>query len=267
VASFNLHAGVDGLGRPFDVVQACRTIDADVLALQETWAPAGGRALAEEVGAALGYTVVEHALAAGRRAQTDPLAREPRAMVSALTRRRFAFLLDTELPAPRRVARAPGYRSARSGTWGIALLSRVPIVRTRLIDFGRLPRDPARRAALAVTLECSGRRVVVVGTHMSHILYASHRHFVQLSQALDEALGDAGGSGVLLGDMNMWGPAVNRFFPHWRRAVRGATWPSWWPHSQLDHVLVSPEVGVLHGEVVRVGGSDHLPIRARLALP
>ncbi len=39
VASFNLHAGIDGWGRPFDVVAACRDLDADVLVLQETWTP------------------------------------------------------------------------------------------------------------------------------------------------------------------------------------------------------------------------------------
>src|SRR5580698_6626735 len=42
VASFNVHGGVDGFGRPFDVVGSCRAIDADVLILQECWSPAEG---------------------------------------------------------------------------------------------------------------------------------------------------------------------------------------------------------------------------------
>jgi hypothetical protein len=37
VANFNIHAGIDGWGRPYDFVSACRQIDADVLVLEETW--------------------------------------------------------------------------------------------------------------------------------------------------------------------------------------------------------------------------------------
>jgi endonuclease/exonuclease/phosphatase family metal-dependent hydrolase len=35
IATFNMHAGVDGWGRPYDVVAACRLIDADVVVLEE----------------------------------------------------------------------------------------------------------------------------------------------------------------------------------------------------------------------------------------
>jgi endonuclease/exonuclease/phosphatase family metal-dependent hydrolase len=46
--------------------------------------------------------------------------------------------------------------------------------------------------------------------------------------------------------------------------VRGKTWPSHRPHSQIDHLLVTPSVDALWGEVGPNLGSDHLPIRARL---
>jgi endonuclease/exonuclease/phosphatase family metal-dependent hydrolase len=54
VASFNVHAGVDRHGAPFDVDAAVDAIDADVLVVQELWwadgAPAPAARLAERVG-------------------------------------------------------------------------------------------------------------------------------------------------------------------------------------------------------------------------
>src|ERR1700684_650264 len=66
VASFNVHGGVDGWGRPFDVVEACRRIDADVLMLQESWSPDDGVSMAETVARQLGYVAVELSFARGR---------------------------------------------------------------------------------------------------------------------------------------------------------------------------------------------------------
>src|SRR4051812_956884 len=60
VATFNLHWGRRARTfRPYDVVEACREIDADVLALQEVWRPDGGPSIAEEVAVALGYELHE----------------------------------------------------------------------------------------------------------------------------------------------------------------------------------------------------------------
>jgi endonuclease/exonuclease/phosphatase family metal-dependent hydrolase len=75
VASFNLHAGVDGWGRPYDVVDACRLLQADVLVLQESWRSSDGDDLAGSVGSELGYSVVSRTLATGRRAGPHPGAR------------------------------------------------------------------------------------------------------------------------------------------------------------------------------------------------
>ena len=72
VANFNMHAGIDGWGRPFDAIAACATFEADVLVLEEAWTndtegPGSGQA--EQIAAALDYEVVTCTLAKGRRAR------------------------------------------------------------------------------------------------------------------------------------------------------------------------------------------------------
>ena len=70
---------------------------------------------------------------------------------------------------------------------------------------------------------------------MSHLHMGSHRNWAELRRQLrTEARPDA----VLAGDMNTWGPLVHLFMPGWQRAVIGRTWPSWKPHSQIDHIMV-----------------------------
>src|SRR5947199_1384384 len=63
VASFNIHWGRRQRSprrwQPFDVVEACRQLDVDVLALQEVWRPDGGVSVAQEVATALGYEIHE----------------------------------------------------------------------------------------------------------------------------------------------------------------------------------------------------------------
>src|SRR5271154_1110815 len=66
VASFNLHAGVDGWGRPFDVLGAAHRLAADVLVLQECFSPDGGPAHTATIADALGYRVIEVTLHRGR---------------------------------------------------------------------------------------------------------------------------------------------------------------------------------------------------------
>jgi endonuclease/exonuclease/phosphatase family metal-dependent hydrolase len=69
-----------------------------------------------------------------------------------------------------------------------------------------------------------------------------------------------------MGDMNMWGPPLSAFFRGWRRVIRGRTWPAFRPHSQLDHLLVTPSVAVVDARIADRTGSDHLPVRATLTL-
>ncbi|MHB8219480.1 MAG: endonuclease/exonuclease/phosphatase family protein [Acidimicrobiales bacterium] len=295
VANFNLHAGIDGWGRPFDVVESCRTIHADILVLEECWTPADGPAdgrgsgqadgpadgpadgrgsgQALAIGAALGYSVVEHPLATGRRAGPHPGADHRWMRPWDWRGGAHAIYLDGERPLGPTTVSAARFQSAEPGTWGIAVLSRLPVVDHRSVDLGRLPRDRARRVALVTTIDVGGGRVTVVGTHMSHLSYGSPVHFRRLREILDSSPGVAGGPSVLAGDLNLWGPPAAALLSgrgargdRWRRAVRGRTWPAWRPHSQVDHILVRGPLAVEHAEVLPMAGSDHRPVRARLAL-
>jgi endonuclease/exonuclease/phosphatase family metal-dependent hydrolase len=127
-----------------------------------------------------------------------------------------------------------------------------------------LKADVVRRAAVVVDLEVEGHPISLAGTHMSHLLYGSHRNWAELRDLLRSG---ARADAALIGDMNTWGPmVVTLFMPGWRRAVVGRSWPAWRPHSQIDHVLVRGALRPVRGEVLPNAGSDHRPVRAELQI-
>lgn len=267
VANFNMHAGVDGWGRPFDVVAACAGLEADVLVLEESWtddATGPGSGQAERIADALGYQVVTCTLAEGRLADPHPAASDrwmPRLGFRPESR---ALYVSSVRPLPQAELAATRYQKARPGSWGIAVLTRGPVEveESRILHLAPLPRDRVRRAAIVVEATVEGVPLSVIGTHMSHLQYGSPRHYVTLHRLLAGLRPDA----VLLGDMNLWGPPVRVFLRGWHRAVKGRTWPAWSPHSQIDHILVRGRVGVQRAAVLDAVGSDHRPVRAELTL-
>ncbi len=261
LASFNVHCGVDGWGRPFDVVAECGALDADLLVLQESWTPdGGGPSTAATVAGQLGYAhVIEAAMAHGRLYGPDPAADDhwgpPRGRHG-----HHALRLDGQRPGRGRVPGQP--RPFGTGSLGVALLSRVPLRPGGELSLGRLPRDPASRVVVTATVAVGDGDLEVLATHMSHLLHRSPAQYLRLRRLVPTTDRPA----VLAGDMNLWGPAVTTFLTGWRRAVRGRTWPAWRPHSQLDHVLVTPPVAVLDARVAVRSGSDHRPVRVTLGL-
>lgn len=255
LATYNIHMGTDGWSRPFDLESEVKALDADVIVLQECWRDDGASdGTAEIVASALGYTVVAQAdLASAIHYHADPTADErwgPRVGQMA-----HALHLDKEKLRRRRTPRPSVH-----GSWGIALLSRVPVHSTRVIDLPPLARDPARRVVLEAVVEFGSGRLTVCGTHMSHLTFGSLRHFAQLRHVLpapDQAA-------AVMGDMNLWGPPVTLFLPGWRRVHRQPTWPTHRPHSQLDHLLVTRAVDVVSSRVPPRSGSDHRPLVAQL---
>src|SRR5918994_1466907 len=151
------------------------------------------------------------------------------------------------------------------GRIGIAVLSRPPAQLVQMIPVGDVPGDPAsRRCALRVALVVDGDNIDLIAVHLtSRLPYGPPMQIRNLRRRLpapDERT-------VIVGDFNLWGPAVTALLPGWRRAVRGRTWPAHRPHSQIDHVLVRDDVDVVEAEVLDEVGSDHRPVRVTLRLP
>ena len=129
---------------------------------------------------------------------------------------------------------------------------------------GTVWRDPpGPRYALALTVEIAGVAVEVIGLHTSSKFWrlAPVQHLLTVKRGIAE-----GGPQILAGDFNFWGPPVGAVMRGWHRPVRGRTFPSAFPHSQIDHVLVRGGIQALEGEVLAETPSDHRPIRARLRL-
>jgi endonuclease/exonuclease/phosphatase family metal-dependent hydrolase len=265
IANYNMHCGMDGWGRPYDYVAAIASLDADVIMLEEAWTTAGDAdgGQSAEAARALGYQIAAHTLGTGRRIRPQP---EPPSTWRARPVWREgnkALYMDGVRPLSARVHAMPRWQDAEPGSWGIAVLVRpdLPIEATRLVPMRTLRTDRVTRAALVVDISVEGRPISVAGTHMSHLHMGSYRNWAELRHQLEtEARPDA----VLAGDMNSWGPLVSRFMPGWQRAVIGPTWPTWRPHSQIDHILVRGAVRPLTGRVLPHSGSDHRPIRAEL---
>lgn len=235
LASFNIHWGRGSRRqgyRPFDVAEACRGFEADVIVLQESWWPDGGRSQHELVAEALGMRSVSVALGRSR-----------------------------VVPKPKLVGRADDPSQPGDGSWCLALLSRKPIRSTRTTDLPQLPLDPANRKLLQAEVDVDGTNLSVVATHFSHLEFGAPLQ----TRALRRGLPPTDRPGVLVGDMNMWGWTIDAMSPPgWRRAVRGKTWPAGRPQHQIDHLLVTPSVEVVRREVLPDLGSDHRPVRARL---
>ncbi len=246
VASFNVHSGVDGWGRPYDAVGACRKLDADVLVLLENFVPDGETRLAGEIAAQLGY---DHRSATLARAKRFPPAPPDRRGFGPPVWARRPVGVRVTMPRKARSAGSPAVGSVDEGDWGIAVLSRRTITRSDDIDLGSLRRDPAHRRALLVEVDVGGVPLVVAGVHMSHLSHGSIVQFRRLARALPPP----GVEAVVAGDMNLWGPPLRALLPGWHRAVRGRTWPAERPFAQIDHLLVRAGQQVTSVGVLRLG--------------
>lgn len=255
VASFNIHAGMDGYGRRFDLVEAVKSLEADVVVLQEVFSPLEGPSQGEEIASRLGFECADLPLARARRTRGPLPAPDEHAWEPSRPYARSRRALQVGGCLTRAPKRPELYED---GSWGLALLTKERPTKWNAVSFGRLRRDVTSRAAIVAELADG---LVVVGTHMAHATHGSLLHLLRLRDALPRRERPA----VLAGDMNFWGPPLELLLPGWRRGVKGKTWPAWRPRHQLDHIFLSKAVSSGAGGPVRVGNSDHLPIRAEIA--
>jgi endonuclease/exonuclease/phosphatase family metal-dependent hydrolase len=152
--------------------------------------------------------------------------------------------------------------SIGTGDWGQALLTRVPrgpVTEHRLRGFFF---DKIDRAVMTADIELDGGSLTVCASHFPHLEHISPL----LRWRLRGVVPDLHRPAVLMGDFNMWRWVTRFIVPGWRDTVQGATWPTPRPMFQIDHILTTPPVIAFDADVVRAGKSDHLPVRAHVAL-
>jgi len=161
----------------------------------------------------------------------------------------------------------------RKGPSGIGLWSRFPLADTQLRDVRGSP-------FIRATVVLGARQVRVYAVHAVAPLGDDRARWRAQLRWVEEATRAERGPLVIAGDFN-----ATRYHPSFRRLLSGRLgdaherygrgWAATWPRDQwplpplmrLDHVLVSPDIGV---RSVREGlgrGSDHRPIIADLAPP
>lgn len=154
------------------------------------------------------------------------------------------------------------------GHYGNAILTRVPVQRVRRVDLTFRAREP--RGALDVDLDVEGTPVRVIATHLG-LRPRERRHQVQ--RILETVADQQQGLTVLLGDINEWlvsGRPLRWLHRRFGQCRALRTFPAWFPLFALDRIWVHPIAAML--EVVAMDtpearlASDHLPVRAELAL-
>lgn len=264
VATYNLHVGVDGWGRPSDAVDAAVALDADVLFLQEAWRSESVD-LAADIAARTGAVARTYSLGSGLRVTggTGTAAWQP--PMALLFGQRALFLDSERSLRPKAVRTLATAKGVERGEWCIGVVTRLPILGEEVVELTHLPRDLARRRLVHLTLETTAGPLEALGLHGAHLSHGSLAQYRELVEDLDERVGD-GEAALLGGDLNAWGFLARRVLRGWRHAARGATWPAWRPHSQLDHLFVRGPVEVLGGGPVAARSSDHRPMVASIVV-
>jgi endonuclease/exonuclease/phosphatase family metal-dependent hydrolase len=262
VATYNVHAGVDGWGRPTRVVDATVALDADVLVLEESWRD-DDVDLAGEVAARTGGTAITTELARGWRwtGGTGDESWQPR---GALLHGNRGLCLDSVRPISEAAQATWANRAlATRGAWCLSIVSRLEVIDSRVVDLPRLVKDRCERRALVVRVRTPRGDLTVVGLHGAHLFHGAIRWYRDVAGILEAHVG-ANRAAVLGGDLNAWGPLARRLLPRWQQAATGRTWPSWRPHSQIDHLFVRGDIRVVRGGAVDRRESDHRPVVCEL---
>jgi endonuclease/exonuclease/phosphatase family metal-dependent hydrolase len=236
IGSLNLHCGLSADGQPFSVAEAIGALPADIVALQETWWLRDGT---DGTNSSAGADDADAVAAA---------ARDRRAELIRAPVRDGTSLADLGIaPRPER------------GSWGIAVLSRLPVTGYETVDLGLAPGDVASRTALVCSVTAPGGWPLrLVNTHLTHKLTSP----VQLRRLARHLAAGPPVPTVIVGDLNMPRLAT-RVAGGYAPTVRGATYPAHRPLIQLDHLLAGTGVDCCAATVLPPVGSDHLPVLGR----
>ncbi len=164
------------------------------------------------------------------------------------------------------------FAPAADGVWGNAILSRVPVSQ---VSFEPLPRGgvPMARSVLWLVADVGGgQELGVVATHLHHV---EEEGAVRLPQAREVArvaqdLADGGRPVVVMGDMNATpdapelAPLESSLTDLLRPFEPLATFPSWAPDEQIDHMFGTAGLSATDVVVPDTEASDHRGIAVTL---
>jgi endonuclease/exonuclease/phosphatase family metal-dependent hydrolase len=264
VATFNLHAGVDGWGRPTGVLDHAVGLGADVLICPETWRGDRGGDLYQELATRLSMQGAFAPLATGKRQTNGAGGRSWQPFMAHLTGERGLYFNEhRELTKAQRVDHADLDETQR-GQWGLTLLTRFAIEEIHVEPLGRLPRERVSRSVIVARLNVEGHSFYVLAVHGAHITHGSFLQYRRVNEIVSRF--EPSLPVILAGDFNCWRPLLRLFLPGWRTLVRARTWPARFPHSQIDHILGRGPWQV-RGGGASDGGSDHRALYADVTLP
>jgi len=152
------------------------------------------------------------------------------------------------------------------GNYGNGLLTRCPVLCSKILDLSFESREP--RGAIAADLTCEGEAIRVVATHLG-LRPAERRDQVEtLLKLFRESPDDRA---VLLGDLNewfLWGRPLRKLHNYFQRTPSPRTFPTIMPVLSLDRCWVHPRTILqrLYAHRSRKSrlASDHLPLVAEL---
>ncbi len=160
-------------------------------------------------------------------------------------------------------------RPFRTGEYGNAVLTRLPVIGGARFDLSHRRREP--RGCLRVDLAANGRTLHVFNCHFG-LGFRERRYQIERLARFIRASTGLEGPRVLMGDFNEWhwGPITRSLRLEFSSPVRRMrrTHPALFPLFKLDRIYWDVE---LEGETFHVHrsrrarlASDHLPVIARL---
>ncbi len=158
---------------------------------------------------------------------------------------------------------------AGTGTYGNAVLTRLPVRAVRRVDLSVSGREP--RGALDLTLEAPTSPLRVIATHLG-LAPVERRQQIRRILTLLPTTGDE--PVVLMGDLNewfLWGRPLRWLRTRFGQVPAPATFPARIPIFALDRIWVQPRslcrsIAAYASTQAREA-SDHLPLRVTLAWP
>lgn len=150
--------------------------------------------------------------------------------------------------------------------YGNVLLTRLPVLGTRLVDLSVGPYEP--RGAVVADLDAGGQRLRVIVTHLGLRVWERARQHGTLA---DIVAARREAPVVLLGDFNSWWPdlrSLRALGPRLTARRAPASFPAHLPMLALDRVHAVPDiiVGRVRAHVTPLSrqASDHLPVVAEI---